>query len=161
MLTGKMGAARGAESRLGLRGRMPRPLVVPHSGKTATTRCGCWRKRARRSVSSSFLDGSASSYWERLRAREMAASRLTRRTLRLPGRETTKMGSKTAARYRASTGLVKLAAMTEPAWGTRSGGCDERWPRLTPSSCRSTHQMPGMPIMPQSRSLRRTSGRGR
>ena len=28
-------------------------------------------------------------------------------------------------------GLVKLAAMTEPGWGKRSGGCSERWPRLT------------------------------
>lgn len=41
-LIGKTLVLSGTVSKLGLNGRIPRPLVVVHSGKTAMIRSGCW-----------------------------------------------------------------------------------------------------------------------
>ena len=100
MLRGKRAASDGVVSRQGERGRMARPLVVPHSGKTAIRRFGLAESRARRVVRpgwDSKVDRSAS-WAEGERAARMAERREMRRTLREDGWEATKMGSKTAAR---------------------------------------------------------------
>lgn len=157
MLTGKISAPAGAERREGEKGRMPLPLVVLISGKTATTRCGFCSTRARSVVS--LAPGGGSMAGDD-RARVKARKSEMRWTFRVRGYEMVKMGSKMAARYKASTGLVNWAAMTERGCGTRDGGCCESDPRLTPSSCRSTHQIPGMPSIPHSNSFRKASGSG-
>lgn len=95
MLMGKMRASAGAESRDGEKGKMPLPFVVLISGNTAMTRCGFCSTRARSVVRLVGEDG------DRVggdSATNMARKRDTRWTLRVPGYDMVKMGSKMAAR---------------------------------------------------------------
>lgn len=108
-LMGKILDERGAVSRDPLNGRMPRPLVVVHSGKTAMTRFGCFRIKDSRSISLAFGGCSLGAS----KACKTACKSDTGRTSRLKGYETVNMGSKMAARYKASMGEVKEEAMTE------------------------------------------------
>lgn len=84
----------GDDSRDGEKGRMALPLVVVISGKTATMRRGFCSRMALmvvRPVRGTTRLGGA-------RARTTARNRDTCCTLRVSGYETTKMGSKMAAR---------------------------------------------------------------
>lgn len=65
-----------------------------------------------------------------------------------------KIGSKIVARYKISMGEVCEAATMEPGSGMCEPGDFPRDPLLTPSTCRSIHQMPGMPMMHQRFALR-------
>lgn len=95
MLTGKIRASAGVDSKDGENGRIPLPFVVLISGKTAITRCGFFSKSARRVVK--FLgDGGDSAGGER--ASRIPRKRETRWTLRVPGNEMVNIGSKMAAR---------------------------------------------------------------
>lgn len=71
-----------ALSRLGLRGRIPRPLVVVHSGKTQMMLLGFEATRAARVVS---FDSSCGMTVGGAKARRMAERRLMRSTLRVLG----------------------------------------------------------------------------
>ena len=51
MFTGKIFVVGTADRRLGLKGSMPLPFVVVHSGKTTITRFGCSTTSVFRSVS--------------------------------------------------------------------------------------------------------------
>lgn len=152
--TGKILTSPGTVNRLGLKGRMPMPLVVAHSGNTAMTRFGL-EATSSDSVVSLAPDGGSVWSCEELRACQMARQRPMRNTLRLFGKLMVKMGSNMAARYTASMGLVKLETimLVGGALGMRSGGCWDKEPRLTPSSCRSPQMIQGMVRMPQVRSF--------
>lgn len=65
------------------------------------------------------------------------------------------MGSRIVARYRTSSGEVWDAATTEPADGMCVLPALPREPLRTPSTCKSTHQMPGIPIIHHKFALRR------
>lgn len=93
-------------------------------------------------------------------ALSMACNKLIWRTWRVCGYETVKIGSKMAARYNASTGEVKLEAMIEPSLGSLAfsfASC----PFLTPSICKSIHQMPGKPNSVHSDAFLNRAPRGR
>ena len=84
-----------AESKLGLKGSIARPLLVVDSGKTTTYRFGfCAISMCRSSISAP--SGGASFGWKKFRA--TASNRDTRRTCRVVGYEAVKIGSKMAAR---------------------------------------------------------------
>lgn len=136
----------GAVRRLGLKGKIPRPLVVVHSGNTTMTRFGCSFTNVARSVIRAPFGGYSAGLDK---ARRMAPRRDMYCTWRVCGYETVKMGSKIAARYRLSIGLVKLDAMIFPGCGTRPSCMRASDPFFTPSTCRSIHQMPGIPRMVQ------------
>lgn len=65
-------------------------------------------------------------------------------TCRVCGYDTVNIGSKIAARYRESIGEVNDAAIILEGPGTLEAW-DARLPFLTPSICKSIHQMPGIP----------------
>lgn len=94
-LTGYIFVFGDAESRLGLKGNMARPLLVVHSGKTTTYLLGFCAVSVCKSSISAPSDGVVAG-WKKLRM--TASSRDTRRTWRVVGYEAVKMGSKMAAR---------------------------------------------------------------
>ncbi len=77
-----MGAWAGAVRREGLKCRMPRPLVVVHSGKTTTTRVGWSVRRVWRSVSGVLGGGDC---WGGAKVRRRACRRVRRWTWRVVG----------------------------------------------------------------------------
>ena len=129
-------------SKLGLSGNTPCPLVVVHSGNATMTRFGCSATSVPRSVIFAPLDGYSCGLE---RALKMAPRRDIYSTCRVWGYETVKIGSNIAARYRASIGDVEDDAMTLDGEGTRPSCFLASDPFLTPSICRSIHQIPGVP----------------
>lgn len=94
-LTGNIFVFGGAVRREGLKRRMPRPLVVVHSGRTTMLESGFSRTSVERGTRRAFGGGvrcGGSS------ARSIAWNREMRWTRRVKGYETVKMGSKIAAR---------------------------------------------------------------
>ena len=105
-----------AVSRLGLKGSMPRPLLVVHSGKTTTTRSGYCSTRVSRSTKSAVWLGISCGC---AKARRTACRRVIGSTSRDVGYDAVKTGSKIAARYKASMGDAQEAAMMVPSCGRR------------------------------------------
>ena len=94
-LTGKIFVLGGAVSRLGLKGKIPRPFVVVHSGKTTTGRSGLSLSILERSTSSA--EGEGCKVGGR-KARSMAWKSDIGSTRRVVGYEAVKTGSKMAAK---------------------------------------------------------------
>jgi hypothetical protein len=140
-LTGNIFVLEGAVRRLELKGSIARPLDVVHSGSTTTEESGFSFNRADRVTSLAFLGGAVCG---RMRALRIAWRREIRSTRRVFGYEAVNTGSKMAARYKQSIGDVNDEAMMLPGLGKRSW-CFASDPLLTPSICRSTHQIPGIP----------------
>ena len=94
-LVGKIFAFGGEVSMEGLRGRIPRPFVVVHSGKTQMGREGCSRTRV--CISTRVVPfGGCSCGVEN--ARRIASSRVMRCTRRVEGYDAVNMGSNIAAK---------------------------------------------------------------
>lgn len=91
---GKILLFAGADSNDGERGRMPRPLVVVHSGKTQMIRLGCSRASCAKVVSDS-VEGGLSSGGKS--ARRILWKSVVRCSSLELGYETVKTGSKIAA----------------------------------------------------------------
>lgn len=141
-LMGKILVFGGVVNRLGLNGKMPRPFVVVHSGNTTITLCGCSDTSVFRSVIFAFFPGNSCGF---LSARNIARNSEMYSTCLVWGYDTVKIGSKIAARYRESMGLVNELAMTFPGCGTLPSCFCAREPFFTPSICRSIHHIPGIP----------------
>lgn len=94
-LTGKTFVAGGALNSPRLMGRIPRLLVVVHSGNVTMGRWGYFRMRVARSTRRVPGGGLG---WGAANARRMACSREICSTWRELGYEAVKMGSKIAAR---------------------------------------------------------------
>lgn len=86
----------GAASKEGASGRMARPLVAVHSGKTTMQRSGLAAIRASRVVRYDVFGGGAVSGARRVRTRSLKSE--VRRRRRVVGYEVVKTGSKMAAR---------------------------------------------------------------
>lgn len=116
-LTGKTLVRGGVDSRHGLRGRMPLPLLVVHSGKTTTTLFRFCFTNVSRSTRVAPLGGVV---WGWRNALIAACSSDTGWTSLFDGKHIAKTGSKMAARYRASIGEALEAAIIEPSLGRRA-----------------------------------------
>jgi len=141
-LMGKILVPGGVVKRLGLKGRIPRPLVVVHSGNTTMTRFGCSATSVFRSVIFAPFDGYSFGFDN---ARKIAPKSEMYSTWRVWGYDTVNIGSNIAARYRESMGEVKEDAMMFDGCGTLPSCFFAREPFLTPSIWRSIHHMPGIP----------------
>ena len=134
-LTGNIFAFRGAVSRDGLNGNIPRPFVVVHSGKTTTGRLWCSRRSVWRSTRLACGGGVYCGAWK---ARKIAWKRDILWTRRVEGYEAVKTGSNIAARYRASMGEVHEDAMIDDGCGR----CDLWW--LARDLCGRVQHMRGL-----------------
>lgn len=132
----------GAVRRLGLKGKIPLPFVVVHSGKTTTTLLGCCAIKVFKSVNFAFFEGNSCGLRKAL---NIAPKREMYSTCLVCGYDTVKIGSNIAARYRESIGLVKELAIMFPGRGTLPSCFCASEPFFTPSICRSIHQIPGIP----------------
>lgn len=117
---GKIFARGGAVSNEGLKGSIPRPFVVVHSGKTTTGRLRCSRRSVWRLTRLACGGGVYRGGWK---ARSIAWNRDILWTKRVDGYEAVKTGSKMAARYRGSIGEVEEDAITDDGCGR----CDLWW----------------------------------
>ncbi len=113
-LSGNTFVRAGVVARLGLMGRIPRPLEVVHSGKTTAMRVGFCLRNVSMSTTVALSEGLALG-WQK--ARQTMVKSDTGSTRRLEGYVAAKTGLKMAARYRASIGEAHEEAMMEPAWG--------------------------------------------
>lgn len=102
-LIGNIFALAGAVNNELLKGNIPLPFVVVHSGKTATTLSGFWRNIVLSSTKFALDEGSFCGYWK---ARKIDCKSEIRWTRRVDGYDAVKIGSKIAARYRESIGDV-------------------------------------------------------
>lgn len=142
ILIGKTFAVAGTLRRLDKSGAIPLLFVVAYSRNTTIACSGCRASRVSKSVRAAPPGESLVG----INACRIAWSKVSLRTLNVHGCDTVKMGSKAATRYIASIGEVTYVVIMEPGWGRRQRGCWPRYPRLTPSICRSVHQMPKVPI---------------
>jgi hypothetical protein len=94
-LTGKILVFASAVNRLGLKGRIPRPFVVVHSGNTQIIAVGFL---ACRSLSVTSVDGFEGEMVGEEKARRMARKSDIGSTFLVPGYERVKMGQKMPAR---------------------------------------------------------------
>lgn len=78
-LIGKIFALDGAVNKELLKGNIPRPFVVVHSGKTATTLSGFCRSIVRISTSFALEGGSCCGYWKARNMDCISEMRWTRR----------------------------------------------------------------------------------